>query len=471
MALRRPAAAKAALRRPGLRRPAAAEEGEIGIPPSFASGEFVEANKVPVEVLLQGSTVVVKGEYWQADCQVSGEIQGLRVKGAGDTEVLLRGEGTNHEELLKWISGNPTENLRVHLCGRTCTNKTEAPSLVHAREIRKKKADEGGWTENLKESVDELARLRREAGEAGVPPGPGAEKASEKEKERKEKRKKQKKEKKRRSTSEKSADKRPATDRKRKIQAQKDLEQVFGTTGFDPDPRVRKKVIRQLRKKLKKKKNQSESETRSSTEGSSEDSDVDSSHSEGVFEEKHKVRSVAKRAPGALTYTTLREMQKQLLTSTGAVWEMGRGSVPPVALQYFRGQLVNRLSGGVAREALTLRWALDLALQGRIAEATDCLAQRLKSIEMTAGGSSWMVSQRVEVVPPEKGQLSTRVEAQEAARETKEELKVKGMTKGKEKGKSDYGSGWRPSGKGESKGKDRPKGKKGGEREERRKDS
>lgn len=174
----------------------------------------------------------------------------------------------------------------------------------------------------------------------------------------------------------------------------------------------------------------------------------------------------------ALTLATVKEMQKQLLTTSGAVWETSKGSVQPVALQYYRSQLVSKLSGGAAREGLTLSWALDLALQGQVAELADCLAQRLKSVEMTASGSSWMVSQRVEVVPLEKGSLSTRAETQEAAKETKEELKVKGMTKGREKGKNEApGSSWRTGPKGEGKGKDKGKNKKGGEREERRKDS
>jgi hypothetical protein len=254
------------------------------------------------------------------------------------------------------------------------------------------------------------------------------------------------------------------------MQPQKDLSQVFGSTGLDPDPRVRKRVLRRLRKKMKKKKSDSSSQSGSSSAGSSEGSSQESSLSEEVFQEKHKVRAIARRAPGALTLATVKEMQKQLLTTSGAVWETSKGSVQPVALQYYRSQLVSKLSGGAAREGLTLSWALDLALQGQVAELADCLAQRLKSVEMTASGSSWMVSQRVEVVPLEKGSLSTRAETQEAAKETKEELKVKGMTKGREKGKNEApGSSWRTGPKGE--GKDKGKNKKGGEREERRKDS
>eukprot|EP00435_Cladocopium_sp_Y103_P022672 s1425_g5.t1 len=471
MALRRPAAAKAAPRRIASRRPAAVEEEDRDIATKFRAGDFVDAAQVPLAELVQGTELVVRGEYWQGECQVCGTIRGLQVKGAKDVELALGGEGTNHEELLKWISSNPRESVRVHLCGSHCTNKVEANGLVHAKEVRRKKEGDGGWTENLKETVDELEKLRKEAEAEDRLRKTEDEQKDAKEREDKEKKKKKKKEKRRRSSSERDADKRPAKDPKKKLQSQKELKQVFGTTGLDPDPRVRKRVVRRLRRKMKKKKDDSSSSTVSSSEGSSRSASGGSSHSDDVFQEKHKVRAIARKAPGALTYATVKEMQKQLLTTSGAIWDTSRGSVPPVALQYYRSQLVSKLSGGAAREALTLCWALDQALQGRVSECTDTLAQRLKSVELTAGGSSWMVSQRIEVVPPEKGQLSTRAEAQEAARETRDELKVKNMTKGKEKGKGEsYGGPWRPNAKGETKGKDRNKGKKGNS-DERRKDS
>ena len=107
-----------------------------------------------------------------------------------------------------------------------------------------------------------------------------------------------------------------------------------------------------------------------------------------------------------------------------------------------------------------------------MAHAADCVAQRLKSLEMTASGSNWAVSQRVEVVPPEKGQLSSRAEAQAAAKENKEEMKSRNLAKGKDKGKGEYSQGyWRSSGKGDQKGKEKSKGKKGGDKEENKRSS
>ena len=119
----------------------------------------------------------------------------------------------------------------------------------------------------------------------------------------------------------------------------------------------------------------------------------------------------------------------------------------------------------VAREALTLSWALHLALHGKMAQTADCLSQRLKSLELVAGGASWSVSQRVEIVPRERRRLSSRAEAQAAAKEDTEEQKTRLMSKGKEKGKGEVASStWRMEGKSEQKGKDQGKGKKGADK-------
>ena len=110
---------------------------------------------------------------------------------------------------------------------------------------------------------------------------------------------------------------------------------------------------------------------------------------------------------------------------------------------------------------------------GEVANTVDCLAQRLKSLQLTANGGSWRVSQRVEVVPPERGQLTSRAETQAAAKEDKEEQKTRALAKGKEKGKSESsgaGAPWRYGQKGETKGRDKGKGKRS-EKEEGKKSS
>ena len=127
-----------------------------------------------------------------------------------------------------------------------------------------------------------------------------------------------------------------------------------------------------------------------------------------------------------------------------------------------------RLQGAPSREALTLCFAIDLILQGRVAESADCLVQRLKSIELVSQGAAWQIAQRLVVLPPERPVLSTRSEAKEAIREQKEESKTKSeasQTRGK-------GEGWRSTswtergGDANRKGKDsKGRGKKGKQKE------
>ena len=411
--LRRPAAvkpaAKPAPRRGvrlgvGLRRPAAeadqleGERGATSEEEKFIAGEPVIASKAPVHCLLQGTSLVVEGEYWSSPCKLCGVIKSLQIRSPSDLEVCLRVEGTTHEELLKWVTGNPSVPLRVHLCGEACEAKLDAKDLVHAKQVRlKKKEDEGTWADNLKGTVDELAALRREA--EGVEP-------EKREDELKKEKKKKKKKKARREKSSESSSQGPdkAKGAKRRLSSQKELAAVYGSTGLDPDCRVRKRLLRRWKKKMKKKKESSSGSSGSSLAGSSQASILNSSDSGQVFEETHKVRRLARKAPGLLTFSIMvKEMQRQLLTEAGTLWNTEKASVPPIALQYYRAQLGPRLSGGASREALTLCWALDMALQGKMAQAADCLSQRLKSLEMMAGGASWMVSQRVEIVPQSGG--------------------------------------------------------------------
>ena len=159
MAFRRPAASKAAAKerprfgdrgRAALRRPAGVGgEGET-IEDRFKTGELIEASKAPLGQLTHGTPLVAEGEYWGAPCKVCGVIRTLKIKGAGDVELEVKAEGTDHEDLLKWNSENPETLLRVHLCGDSCPSKVEAKDLIHARKVRlKKQEDEGGLTENM----------------------------------------------------------------------------------------------------------------------------------------------------------------------------------------------------------------------------------------------------------------------------------------------------------------------------------
>ena len=114
----------------------------------------------------------------------------------------------------------------------------------------------------------------------------------------------------------------------------------------------------------------------------------------------------------------------------------------------------SRLSGGVSREFATLAFVGDLLLQARPSEALDTVLQRMKSIEMTAGGTPWATSQKLELVPPAEAQIGTRQEYQLARREAKLDYEVKGAAASAEKGKS---KGKEKSQKGKEKGKGKGK--------------
>lgn len=224
-------------------------------------------------------------------------------------------------------------------------------------------------------------------------------------------------------------------------------------------------------KKYLRKKRRSSSSTGSGSSGSKdeeEESSLGSGVSEGVFEETHKVRLIAQKGPGILTAGMIREMQKQMLNAQGSLWDQDSSAVPPLALQYYRQKIEGKMSGGMARECLTLSWALDQMLQGKIAAGCDTLSQRIKSLQMTAGGATWTVSQRLEVTPPEREQLSSRAEATSAARENREEEKMRRLSKGKDSGRGEGFGSWKGKSKGEGKDKGKSKGKKG-EKEDQKK--
>ena len=381
----------------------------------------------------------------------------------GDVELQLTGEGTESESLLKWITGHPTVPVRVHLCGSTCPNKVDAEGLVHATKIRQKqRSDEGGWSENLREGRDENAELRREAMALQEKEAKGKERADQKRDDKKTKKKK--KEKKKRSSSTGGSSRKKVRSSRKRVNSRKELKDVFGSTGLDPNYKVRRKLVKALKKKLKRKKEESTSGDSSSIDGSGESSDQGSSEDEGIFGDTHKVRVVARRAPGV----TIREMQSQLHSlgpgerggACGGAAILPQPSGPPP----FRG-------GQPRSSDLVLE--LRPGASGEVANTVDCLAQRLKSLQLTANGGSWRVSQRVEVVPPERGQLTSRAETQAAAKEDKEEQKTRALAKGKEKGKSESsgaGAPWRYGQKGETKGRDKGKGKRS-EKEEGKKSS
>ena len=483
MALRRPAARvrreRGAEERPPIerggrvrRRPAGAEPGgaseergrRVEDGRLFEEGQTIQCQAVPLEMLRKRLPVEIKGRYWGSAAEISGLVKGFQVRGKEDIEVEVELQGTTTEPILRWASGTVDKVMRIHMCGARCEAMLDAENLLHGEEIKMRKGEDPAWAMNL---VDEGHPGGQKAGEIATGEDQAKEMGEKKEAERgrsREKERKKKKRKKGRSSGEAHSPK--GEDKKKmsiRAMARKSLKSVFEGTGMDPNPKVRRKITAKASRRAKKKK-KSSSES-SSTEASSESTDEESGE---LFEETQKVRKIGRFAPGALTTAGCREMASNLLNSTGGIWDQSEGALQPICCQYFRQVLSSRVTGGQSREALTLSWCLDLLMQGRVAEASDGLMQRLKAIEMSAQGASWSISQRIELVPAEKPIISSRAEAREAIKESKEENRTRAeASKGKTKG--DWAGSWREPPWQQEKGKykeGKGKGKKGKEREQ-----
>lgn len=378
---------------PVLRRPAAALPGggddTEDLVEKFNKGEVVNAEAVSGLVFTPGLLVAIEGSYWQGDVQAAGVVKTFRQEGEV-REIDVQLTGTTSERLLKWGSGHKSSLLKVHLCSASCPAEDVADDYLHCRRIRKVlESEKMPWMSCLEDGLpDELRELRegiKDAEDKRVPKRKKAERSEstspekKKKKRKKSKEEKKKKEKKEERT-EKRKDKASSSSGRPKgskplgrIRGQADLGKVYGGTGLDPNPDVRRRVKRRVRRSLKKK------EKDSTGSSSSSDSTSDSHSNEGIFPEGRRVREVARKAPGALASQSIEEMKEQLLTASGQMWSLdGDGPVPPLAVHYYRTVMRSRMSGGLAREGLTVAYILDLGLQGRMAEAMDVAVQRLK---------------------------------------------------------------------------------------------
>ncbi len=423
-------------RRGVLRRPSAVEdpakgEGKGGVE-DFETGKLVEGSKVSGLAWVTGIFVAFDGNYWQSPCQVAGYVEELLVEG-DLVEVSLDLRGTTSERLLKWSSGHRLHRLRVHLCDPRCPSEKVGDDYFHGHYVRKIAEDQKQpWMLCLEEGKrDDLKDLRNELGGAApVVPGPKMGKGSSSTSSHRGGKEKKKKKKKKRSAADKILEEREkeeanpggsAPSGSRRFKGQASLTAVFGETGLDPSLDVRRKIKKKVRKAVKKKKKKDSSASTSTSSSGSQSFSM-----EGIFPETRRVRSVAKKAPGALASQSVEEMRDQLVTSSGQMWSQDVGGpVPPLVLHYFRSVMKSRMSGGMAREALTLAYVTDLGLQGRIAEALDVTLQRLKSLEMTSGGSDYRVSQRIELVPPEMEGVATNLQKREAILEAKEDERLR----------------------------------------------
>ena len=186
----------------------------------------------------------------------------------------------------------------------------------------------------------------------------------------------------------------------------------------------------------------------------------------GLFGDELKIRGVAERYPGLLAAEALRGINRMVASDMGDSTSLQRQWAPQL-VRYYRQVLSRRISGAMARELLTHCSLIDSLLEGKIAQALDISLQRIKGLELQAGGTSYQVSQRLEVLPSDVGLLPSRQELAIIQRERSQETKAFGVSgypapplqgKGKGQGREE-----RPSYKGKDtkgKGKTKSDGKK-----------
>ena len=258
----------------------------------------------------------------------------------------------------------------------------------------------------------------------------------------------------------------------------------------------KKKDRKKKGKKHKKKKRKADtspsgSEPSDCSESSSEEDSSDSS--ESLFRlasrssgKVSQARLVAwsKDHPGRLASQCMQKMQDRT-GREGEQVEWPKGFMPPAATSYYLRVLsLGTAQGSVRtlREMKTLCAVLDQIAHGRVLEAADVLAQRLKALELAAEEGGWASAQYLELIPQDKGTLVSGDERHMLKREQESALRLNSTplptpwgggssSKGgwPAPGASWQGKGWwspwntsqfQPTWKGKGKGKDKG-GKKG----------
>lgn len=363
--MHRPAAAKARVKAAAkvrLRRPAAAPAlgaEDLRTPEEkFNSGETVVLAELPIGVFKAGLLLAFEeGSYFGGACQFAGRFR--EVCQVGDQlRIKVLATGTTHEDLLKYVTGTTHRMLEVHLCGADCTQVPHNPGVLHARKGRRisvEKEVDCTWEKNIMEEVDQLAGLReaqREMEGVGIP-ADAAKKLDKKAKslsssssgkKKKKKKKKRSREKERKKTAiedvEKIADKEGETMKRRyggRTIARKELGQLFGGTGLDPKPQVRRRVLKYARKKMAKKKDSTSSD---SDESTSRSEAASSEEGNDVLMDSNRLKQMSRHAPGSLTAMGVARMQESLTEQEG-VWQLQESNkaLPAVTLRYVRSSL------------------------------------------------------------------------------------------------------------------------------------
>ena len=502
-ALRRPAgaaAAKAAAPGMGQRR----RGGVPGVLRRPAAALGVGAHPLKIET---GVFLVGEASYYGQKGQVAGQVKEEREE-EGRRMILAALTGTPIDPLLQWATQGEAMS-RWHLCGPGCPLELEAEGLVHvmkSRIVTPAEMDNLGWASNLKPATgrealeDENAGLRKRLDELqekygerrsrGRDPDRGErDRGRRKSRDRRGKKKTQKKDKARSPQSSRSGEKQkkkrarsrgesPVGGREKDARdkgkvkekspkrsssssshgiedGQVTQRKMFRGTALDLSARSRRRVQRKAQRFLKKKK--SSSSGSESSEGSREVSLKESP----LFGDELKIRGVAERFPGLLAAESLKGISRMVASDMGDSASSSKAWSPHL-VRYYRQVLSRRISGAMGRELLTHCSVIDSLLEGKIAQALDISLQRIKGLELQAGGTSYQVSQRLEVIPSEIGILPSRQEMAIIQKERNQEARAfssgnYGGQAGQGKGKSE-GRGDRPQYKGkESKGKGKVK--------------
>ena len=370
--VRRPAAAKGKAKAAARHR-VRAPRGVLRRPGAAGADFQGGASQVKLEEWSPGLQILVtEGYYFGQKISLSGEVRSIRI-GGGSTELMLLPLGSPDEDLVKWTTANPGTELQTHVCPVDCTHIPDGEG--EGTNLGRREASLGPEPQGCRGRVSAPScsskGSRREEAERGR--GCRGESQEEKEGSRRQgrKRKEEKEEGQRREVPKEESREPGGPKEEGHLEAggigqqpvfkpiereeqvhqsgragQKPLRDLFSQTGLDPDPAVRRRIRRKVRRGIKKKKKSSSS--------SSSETATDSSclSQEGLFEEDAKVKKVASRGPGLLASTAVANMQRSLLTRQGDLLEAEAGPVPAIVLNYYRQHLQNRMSGGLPREAL-----------------------------------------------------------------------------------------------------------------------
>ena len=401
-----------------------------------------------------GCILLRKAGYYLREVEVVGVSQGVQLE---DQQIFLqlKVSGTQDEALLRAMSGQEDRILYVHVCEDGCPRNLTGETTLHGCEYKQVDQRAEAWYTNLEKverrdpvEDDEMRRLR----EAAV-----SRLAEEREPEDAPKTK-DKKEKKRKERDE-EADKKEAKKKKDEGEdelevGQKELTNLFGSTGLDPDPKKRRKVLSKARRLGQKKKKKKKKDSSSSSSGSGDEGEEETTGEElgpGLFDNDKRIKSIWVRCPGALTATMLAEAKESIVTSSGSVWEVDQTKLAPIMSQYVRQSLQGTMGGAMFQEAVTLATITDLLLRGHPARACDVASQRLKSLEGTSRGQHWTVSRQLELVRGEHPGIVEASENLEAARRAREEERIRALGQRPGAGRggeaNQYGKGGRKGGK------------------------